>query len=84
MEVEMIIYVNGQVFDFEEDKSKSLLHFLVENNLTQVAFAEAIGVKQSQVSEWLKGKAKPGYDTLKSMALAFNVSADYFLGIKEY
>ena len=52
--------------------------FLIENNLTQVAFAKAIGVKQSQVSEWLKGKAKPGYDTLKSMALAFNVSADYF------
>ena len=61
-----------------------LKDFLVENNLTQVAFANAIGVKQSQVSEWLKGKAKPGYDTLRSMALAFSVSADYFLGIKEY
>ena len=61
-----------------------LKDFLSENNLTQVAFAEMIGVKQSQVSEWLKGKAKPGYDTLKNMAIAFNVSADYFLGIKEY
>lgn len=61
-----------------------LKDFLSENNLTQIAFANAIGVKQSQVSEWLKGKAKPGYDTLKSMVLAFNVSADYFLGIKDY
>lgn len=61
-----------------------LKDFLSEHNLTQVAFAQIIGVKQSQVSEWLKGKAKPGYDTLKSMALAFNISADYFLGIKEY
>lgn len=61
-----------------------LRDFLIENNLTQVAFAKIVGVKQSQVSEWLKGKAKPGYDTLKSMVLAFNVSADYFLGIKEY
>ena len=42
-----------------------------------------IGVKQSQVSEWLRGKAKPGYDILKSMAMAFDISADYFLGIKE-
>lgn len=58
-----------------------LKDFLEENNLTQVEFARRIGVKQSQVSEWLKGKAKPGYDILKSMALAFNVSADYFLGI---
>ena len=64
--------------------SEILKEFLAENNLTQVAFAKAIGVKQSQVSEWLKGKAKPGYDTLKTMAVAFNVSADYFLGIKEY
>ena len=68
----------------ENNFSEILKDFLVENNLTQAAFAELIGVKQSQVSEWLKGKAKPGYDTLKRMALAFNVSADYFLGIKEY
>lgn len=60
-----------------------LKEFLEENNLTQVAFAKMIGVKQSQVSEWLKGKAKPGYDILKSMALAYNITADYFLGILE-
>ena len=68
----------------ENNFSEILKDFLAENNLTQVAFAKMIGAKQSQVSEWLKGKAKPGYDTLKNMALAFNVSADYFLGIKEY
>ena len=66
------------------DFSEILKDFLSENNLTQVAFANAVGVKQSQVSEWLKGKAKPGYDTLKSMVLAFNVSADYFLGVTEF
>ena len=65
-------------FDFKE----ILKDFLEENNLTQVAFAKTIGVKQSQVSEWLKGKAKPGYDILKRMAIAYEISADYFLGIK--
>ncbi|MDE6274935.1 MAG: helix-turn-helix domain-containing protein [Clostridia bacterium] len=60
-----------------------LREFLLINNLTQTAFAIAVGVKQSQVSEWLNGKAKPGYDTLRRISLAFNVSADYFLGIKE-
>lgn len=60
-----------------------LKEFLSENNLIQSAFAKQISVKQSQVSEWLKGKAKPGYDTLKCMVCAFGVSADYFLGITD-
>lgn len=60
-----------------------LKEFLTENNMSQSTFAKKIGVKPSQVSEWLKGKAKPGYDTLKQMATALNVSADYFLGISE-
>ncbi len=67
----------------ENNFSEILKDFLEENNLTQVAFSKKIGVKQSQVSEWLKGKAKPGYDILKSMSIAFNISADYFLGIKD-
>ena len=68
----------------ERNFSEILKEFLKENALSQVAFARAIGAKQSQVSEWLKGKAKPGYDTLRAMACAFNVSADYFLGLKDY
>lgn len=55
--------------------------FLKEHGLTQTRFAEIVGVKQSQVSEWLKGKAKPGYDILKQMSIAFGVAADYFLGL---
>ena len=68
----------------ERNFSEILKEFLCENALSQVAFAREIGVKQSQVSEWLKGKAKPGYDALRAMACAFNISADYFLGIKDY
>ena len=63
---------------------RDILHeFLTENGMTQAAFAQKIGVKPSQVSEWLHEKAKPGYDTLKAMATAFNISADYFLGITD-
>lgn len=60
-----------------------LKEYLVLNDLTQIAFAELVGIKQSQVSEWLRGKAKPGYDILKKMSLATGVSADYFLGLKD-
>lgn len=65
----------------DREFSQILQDFLKENGLTQVAFAKAIDVKQSQVSEWIKGKAKPSYDILKRMALSFEISADYFLGI---
>ena len=59
-----------------------LREFLTLKGLTQTAFARAVGVKQSQVSEWLRGKASPGYDALRRMSLAYGVSADYFLGLR--
>ena len=67
----------------EQAFKEILRDFLKENGLTQTEFAQRIGVKQGQVSEWLKGKAKPGYDTLKAISMAFSVSADYFLGITD-
>lgn len=60
-----------------------LKNFLKENDLTQTKFAAMIGVRQSQVSEWLKGKAKPSYDILKQMSLAFGVPADFWLGLTD-
>lgn len=60
-----------------------LKDFLIDQNLTQSAFAKQVGIKQSQVSEWLKGKAKPGYDMLRQMCMTYNISADYFLGLSD-
>ncbi len=67
----------------EQDFTEILREFLAENSISQSEFARKIGIHQSQVSEWLRGKAKPGYDNLKAMATAFGVSADYFLGITD-
>lgn len=55
--------------------------FLKEHDLTQTKFAGIVGVKQSQVSEWLKGKAKPAYDVLKQMSLTLGITADFWLGL---
>lgn len=63
--------------------SEVLKEYLAENNLTQEAFASLVGVKQSQVSEWLKGKAKPGYDNLRQMTVALGISPEYLLGLRE-
>ena len=57
-----------------------LKNLMIKNNLNQTQIAKIIGIKQAQISEWLHEKAKPGYDTLKAMAKALNVSADYLLG----
>lgn len=53
------------------------------NTLTQTELAKKIGLKPSQVCEWLKGKSKPSYDSLKALALALDVSADVLLGIAD-
>ena len=66
-----------------ENFKEILYQFLTENNLSQSCFAKTIGVKPSQVSEWLKGKASPGYELLKRISLAYNIPADYFLGITD-
>ena len=70
----------------EEMEFKDILkNFLKENELTQKKFADIVGIKQSQVSEWLKGKAKPSYDILKEISKAFEISSDFWLGlISEY
>ena len=52
-----------------------------QKRLSQTALAKMIGIKQSQVCEWLKGKSKPGYDNLKAICKALGVSGDYLLGI---
>lgn len=56
---------------------------MIDFNLNQTQLAQKIGVKQSQVSEWLNGKSKPGYDSIKAICLALNISADRLLGLDE-
>ncbi len=58
-----------------------LKELMIDNELNQVKLAKLVGVRQGQVSEWLNGKSKPGYDSLKALAIALNVSADVLLGI---
>ena len=61
--------------------SEILQEIMIEKNLSQTALAEKIGIKQSQVSEWLKGKSKPGYDNLRLLCENLDVSADRILGL---
>ena len=62
---------------------KVLKEFLKENKISQSEFARKIGVKPGLVNDWFRGKAKPGYDNLRAMTKAFNVPAEYFLGLTD-
>lgn len=60
-----------------------LKDIMVDFNLNQTDFANKIGIKQSQVSEWLNGKSKPGYDNIKLICTSLGISADRIMGLKD-
>ena len=60
-----------------------LKDIMIDKNLKQTQLAKIVGVKQSQVSEWLGGKSKPGYDSLKAICIAVGISGDQILGLEE-
>ena len=52
------------------------------NNINQVQLAKAIGMRQSNVSEWLSGKKEPSINSLWLLADYFKVEIDYLVGRK--
>ena len=56
---------------------------MIDYNLNQSQLAKKIGLKQSQISEWLNGKSKPGYDSIKLICQTLGVSADRLLGLDQ-
>ena len=52
-------------------------------NLTQKELALKLGVTNKAISKWENGSAKPTTDTLKKIAILFNISIEELLQIKE-
>ena len=63
--------------------AKTITNLIESNSLNQLTFANAVKVNQSQVSDWISGKSKPSFETLRDICLRFQISADYLLGLKE-
>lgn len=53
-----------------------------ERSLNQTELAKILGIKPSQVCEWLKGKNKPAYDKLKLICEKLDISGNRILGLK--
>ncbi len=54
-----------------------------DNNLKQRELAEILLIDQRSLSFYEIGKYEPNLETLKKMALYFNVSTDYILGLTD-
>lgn len=53
-----------------------------ENGMSQQSLADLLGLGQSTVAMWEKGKNSPEYESLINIANIFNVSIDYLAGQK--
>ncbi|MCL2861810.1 MAG: helix-turn-helix domain-containing protein [Firmicutes bacterium] len=52
-----------------------------QKNLTQTELGSALGFSHAAIGFWERGEKLPTYEALRKMALFFDVSADYLLGI---
>ena len=64
--------------------SERLRQLRKEAELTQAKLAEALGITQRKLSYLEAGQTEPDLETLCRIALHFDVSADYLLGLSEY
>jgi len=58
-----------------------LSDLMKERKLNQLELAEVLGIRQSQISNWLNGKSLPGYYSLKLLCVKMGVSADMLLEV---
>ena len=64
--------------------AERIKELMKEENLTQVALANKIGVKQNTISAWLLKKKEPSIRSLWLLADYFNIDIDYLVGRKDY
>lgn len=54
-----------------------------ENNLSTMQLAKILGVGDSTISRWENGLRVPNIDNLYNIAIFFNVSSDYLIGLEK-
>lgn len=64
--------------------SKRIRELRTGLGLTQSEFGDKLSVSQDTVSLWEKGKSAPTAEYIIKLCKAFDVSADYILGLTDY
>ncbi len=55
-----------------------------DNDIKQSEIAILLGVKQSAISKYEKGRAKYTTEDIAKLCVFYNISADYILGLIDY
>ncbi len=63
--------------------AERLKELRAEKNIGQNALAKVLGLSNASVSYWETGKQTPSAEAVFKLALFFNVSADFLLGLKD-
>lgn len=58
---------------------KILKEVMVKRGVNQLQLSQLLGVRQSQVSNWLNKKSLPGYHSIKMLCEKLGVTANYLL-----
>ena len=69
------------------DISKRLAEAIIQSGLTQTEIATKIGVRQQQISSYIKGKTLPALDTMSKLCSVLDLEANDVLCVerkKEY
>lgn len=61
---------------------ETLRQLMSDNNLSQQKLADALGVNQTTVSQWLLGRKKPGYDSIMLLYNKFGITPNELFGIE--
>lgn len=70
------------MIDFSSVKmGKRIKELRNECELSQKILADKVGVAQNTIAQYEKGTAKPSLEVLVKLAVTFNTSTDYVLGI---
>lgn len=61
---------------------ETLRQLMSDKNLSQQKLADALGVNQTTVSQWLLGRKKPGYDSIMLLYNKFGITPNELFGIE--
>lgn len=70
-------------FGMENLFKTRLSEYLKESGISKRKFAEKVGVSAASVSDWTNGKIQPNAESIFLICKAFDISADYLLGLSD-
>lgn len=84
----ILYYQNGNIVKDKAMTMKTILgnrlrELRIENNLTQVQCAESLGIHPVTYLHYEKEQREPPLSLLVDIAIFYNVSVDYLLGLSE-